>query len=68
MGSEVRSGTCKQCGERRKVTRSRANHLLHLVLTVLTAGLWIFVWIGVAVKFGGWRCDTCGSRKVKAVK
>jgi hypothetical protein len=32
----------------------RPNHLLHLVLTILTAGLWLFVWIGVAV-FGGER-------------
>jgi len=30
----------------------RPNHLLHLILTVLTLGLWLFVWIGLAV-FGG---------------
>ena len=25
------------------------NHLLHLVLTLLTGGLWVIVWIGVAM-------------------
>lgn len=34
------------------VTGKRPNHLLHLILTLLTVGLWVFVWIGVAI-FGG---------------
>lgn len=28
------------------------NHLLHFVLTILTGGLWLFVWIPLAI-FGG---------------
>lgn len=27
----------------------RPNHLLHLILSVLTLGLWVFVWIGVSL-------------------
>ena len=30
----------------------RPNHMLHLILTLVTLGLWAFVWIGV-VAFGG---------------
>ena len=30
----------------------RPNHLLHLILTVLTLGLWAFVWLAL-VLFGG---------------
>ena len=30
----------------------RPNHLLHLVLTIVTLGLWVFVWLGV-IAFGG---------------
>lgn len=30
----------------------RPNHLLHLILSVLTLGLWLFVWIGVAIMAG----------------
>lgn len=29
--------------------RKRVNHLLHLVLTILTAGLWLPVWIIIAL-------------------
>ncbi|MFC6087569.1 hypothetical protein [Sphaerisporangium aureirubrum] len=34
------------------VKGKRVNHLLHLVLSVLTAGVWIIVWIIVAVAGG----------------
>lgn len=31
----------------------KPNHVLHLLLSVLTAGLWIIVWICCAVAVGG---------------
>ena len=34
------------------VTGSRANHVLHLILTLVALGLWVFVWVAVAA-FGG---------------
>ena len=30
----------------------RPNHLLHVILSVITAGLWIIVWILIAVGGG----------------
>ncbi|WP_081343505.1 DUF2510 domain-containing protein [Mycobacteroides chelonae] len=33
-------------------TGRSVNHLLHFVLTILTGGLWLFVWIPLAI-FGG---------------
>lgn len=30
----------------------RPNHLLHLILSILTLGLWLFVWLTVVI-FGG---------------
>ena len=36
------------------VSGKRPNHLLHLILTIVTLGIWLFVWIGVAI-FGGER-------------
>lgn len=61
MASEEKSsGFCKNCNSNVMVSRPGTSHLLHLVLTILTAGLWLIVWIGVAVKFGGWRCSVCG--------
>lgn len=34
------------------VKGKRPNHVLHLILTVLTAGVWALVWIGVVVAGG----------------
>jgi len=36
------------------VEGKRPNHLLHFFISILTIGLWVFVWIGLAV-FGGER-------------
>jgi len=30
-------------------SKKKTNHVLHLILSVLTAGLWIPVWIGIAI-------------------
>ena len=67
MGMEYKSGFCKKCEQQRKVERPKTNHILHLLLSVITAGIWLIIWIGVSIKFGGWRCETCGSKKVKSV-
>lgn len=59
-------GKCLDCSLNPiKIERASANHLLHLVLSVLTAGMWIIVWILVGVQFGGWTCSSCGSRNVR---
>ncbi|MCR9096300.1 MAG: hypothetical protein NXI30_18900 [bacterium] len=55
-------GYCGYCEKRVMVRRAGTNHILHLILTVLTAGLWLVIWAGSAIKAGGWRCPTCGSK------
>lgn len=35
------------------VTRSGPNHVLHLILTILTLGLWLPVWILIAISVNG---------------
>jgi len=64
MGFQEASGYCKRCRKAVLVRRPGTNHVLHLLLTIVTAGLWIIVWIGVGIKIGGWRCANCG-RKAK---
>lgn len=42
--------------------RQTPNHILHLILAVVTAGLWIPVWILVTIFTSGpYRCPRCGS-------
>ena len=61
MAEDKSSGFCKHCNRQVVVFRKGTNHVLHLILTLITFGLWLIIWIGVGVKFGGWRCTTCGS-------
>ncbi len=68
MSMEFRTAFCKQCNAQSKVERKGVNHILHLILSLCTLGLWLFVWIGTAIKWGGWRCATCGSTKVAKVR
>lgn len=67
MAEEKKSGFCKDCNKRVVVFRKGTNHILHLILSILTAGIWLIVWIGSAIKFGGWRCAECGSTKISQV-
>lgn len=53
---------CKHCGCRVLAERPGTNHVLHLLLSILTAGLWLLIWFMASVKFGGWRCTRCGGK------
>jgi hypothetical protein len=66
VAEEKKSGHCKDCAKQVLVFRKGTNHILHLLLTICTAGLWLLVWFGNSVKFGGWRCTQCGSTKISS--
>jgi len=62
-------GFCKKCDKKVKLVRPqpKVTHLLHLVLSVLTSGLWIIIWF-IAIIYAysrEYRCNECGSNKVK---
>lgn len=61
MSFEEATGFCKTCNKQALVRREKANHILHFLITVLSCGLWVVVWVLVSIKIGGWRCATCGS-------
>jgi hypothetical protein len=62
MADEKSSAFCKTCNAKRLVVRPGTNHILHLLLSVITFGLWIVVWIFGTIKIGGWRCTVCGTQ------
>jgi ribosomal protein S27AE len=37
--------TCSKCGELTTVAVKQPNHALHLILTALTAGIWVIIWL-----------------------
>jgi hypothetical protein len=55
---------CRDCDRRVRAERASTPHLLHLVATIFTAGLWLPFWILCSVKFGGWLCPVCGSSRL----
>jgi rubredoxin len=67
LGSERTGFTahCPHCRQESVFEHARIANRRHLLLTVLTGGIWIFVWL--ALLFGKcmrpWRCRVCGWHK-----
>lgn len=52
---------CKNCQRATPHERPSTSHLLHLVLSIVTAGFWIPVWFIVAMNNRGrGQCTVCG--------
>ena len=68
MAMDYKSGFCELCNTTRKVERKGTNHILHLLITLVTFGFWLIIWILVSVKIGGWRCEQCGTTKVSRIR
>ena len=60
MAFQESSGWCEECEGLVLVRRPGTNHVLHLLLSVITLGWWLPIWLLSAVKIGGWRCSQCG--------
>jgi len=62
MAEEKSTAFCETCNAQRLIVRPGTNHILHLLLTLVTFGLWLIVWIFGTIKIGGWRCSVCGTK------
>lgn len=59
---EVHSqGYCHACQRKVTVRAPGCRHFLHLVLSLLTLGLWIIVWGVAAIGKPKWFYDFCGT-------
>ncbi len=63
MGIKVSGGFCKKCNKDVMTHRNTPNHILHLLLAVVTVGLWLIVWI-ILILFAPTRglCTECGGQ------
>lgn len=52
---------CPQCQKQTLWARPGTNHMLHLVMTLITLGFWLPIWLIACIRIGGWRCQSCGS-------
>lgn len=62
---------CPTCGRETKHHKNskQMSWVMHLVLTILTAGIWLIflmltmIWHGLTKpKFGKWTCSVCGEK------
>lgn len=56
------SRKCRACNRKTLHQRPKSSDLVHLVMTVLTVGLWLPIWVLAALGglFSAWRCQLCG--------
>ncbi len=63
MGTHKKRMFCEDDLKMVLAEKQTPNHVLHLLLSVVTAGFWIPVWILVSVFGGGpYKCPSCGAR------
>lgn len=53
---------CAKCEKPTMHVQQKPAHLLHLVLTVVTVGLWLLVWLALSVFQGKPQCTVCGHK------
>ena len=59
---------CKNCGDNGRARRSKVTHIVHFILSLMTLGGWLIIWLWPITPIIGWRCTTCGSRKITKKK
>jgi hypothetical protein len=64
MANTITSGWCYRCERRTALERRGINHVLHLLLSIVTAGIWVIVWILCGLAREPWRCRICGTTDV----
>lgn len=62
MSKQYKQKFCGTCDKTIRAERDGTNHILHLILSIITLGCWIPIWCLVSLKIGGWMCPTCGEK------
>ncbi len=67
MGQLQITAECSYCRMTRLFTKAGPSHILHLLLSVFTVGLWLPVWLIIVVlgAFQPYRCTVCGKAKLR---
>jgi hypothetical protein len=52
---------CEKCSKQTLHIAQAINHILHLLLSVVTGGFWIIVWICIGITSGKGICTICGT-------
>lgn len=64
MATDQRMDQCKKCAKITMHVRKGTSHVLHLLLSLITFGVWLPVWIILALNSSTTgQCTECGHRK-----
>lgn len=64
MSFQEVGGYCYSCEKDVILRRKSTNHILHLLLSIITGGFWLIIWFLLSMKIGGWRCMVCGGKNI----
>lgn len=62
MVEKAKGMYCTVCGTDRRFVARKVNHTLHVVLGVLTLGLWFLIYPLFGLGSRSYRCTVCGSK------
>lgn len=55
---------CKQCRRMTKHLQPSTSHVFHLLMSIITVGFWVVIWVLVALSNGSQKqCEECGQQK-----
>ncbi|WP_128292007.1 MULTISPECIES: hypothetical protein [Afifella] len=62
MGTKHAQRYCPQCSRTVLAQKQTPTHILHLLLSIVTGGLWLVVWFVLAAVASerSYRCPICG--------
>lgn len=62
MTTETATMWCNPCQANTGHLREKPSHLLHFLLTLVTGGLWVVVWVALTLTWKNrhWLCMGCG--------
>ena len=59
MGTSQIMKKCAECNKSTMHYQEKPNHILHLLLSIVTAGIWLIVWI-LFIQAKDPQCSVCG--------
>jgi predicted RNA-binding Zn-ribbon protein involved in translation (DUF1610 family) len=62
MPKERVRGFCPKCGHEQVFQKGEIHHGVHLLLSILTLGLWLVSWLAILIghRLRPWYCPQCG--------
>lgn len=62
MSTDQKMLNCRSCGKPTIHLVERPNHILHLLLSLVTLGAWLIVWFFRGTSENKATCTVCGAR------